>query len=113
MRKGEEKIMNQPSKKVLATAVLCSLLTASPVWAAQQATTTVTTDTNVSTADNPYSKIEVKSTDRGALGIAVANNDNDNLHVYMSTDGVINVSAAPTAKNTYADVTGIDRKSVV
>ena len=99
--------MNQPSKKVLATAVLCSLLTASPVWAAQQATTTVTTDTNVSTADNPYSKIEVKSTDRGALGIAVANNDNDNLHVYMSTDGVINVSAAPTAKDTFADVSGI------
>jgi hypothetical protein len=25
----------------------------------------------------------------------------------MSTDGVINVSAAPTAKNTYADVSGI------
>ena len=95
------------SKKVLATAVLCSLLTTSPVWAAQQATTTVTTDTNVSTADNPYSKIEVKSTDRGALGIAVANNDNDNLHVYMSTDGVINVSAAPTAKDTFADVSGI------
>jgi outer membrane autotransporter protein len=95
------------SKKVLATAVLCSLLTTSPVWAAQQATTTVTTDTNVSKADDPYSKIEVKSTDAGALGIAVADYNSANLHVYMSTDGVINVSAAPTAKNTYADVTGI------
>jgi hypothetical protein len=99
--------MNQPSKKVLATAVLCSLLTTSPVWAAQQAATTVTTDTNISKVDDPYSKIEVKSTDAGALGIAVADYNSANLHVYMSTDGVINVSAAPTAKNTYADVSGI------
>ena len=70
IRAKEKIIMYTPSsKKVLATAVLCSLLAASPVWATQQATDTVTGETNVSTAADPYSKIEVKTTDREAIGI--------------------------------------------
>ena len=57
------------SNKILATAILCSLLSTGSVWAAQQATDTVTGETNVSTAADPYSKIEVKTTDREAIGI--------------------------------------------
>ena len=57
------------TKKLLTTAILCSLLSTGSVWAAQQATDTVNYGTNVSTAADPYSKIEVKTTDREAIGI--------------------------------------------
>ena len=102
--------MYTPSnKKILTTAVLCSLLAASPVWAAQQTTETVNYGTNASTAANPYSKIEVKTTDTDAIGINanVYSDGSSNLQVYMSTDGVINVSAAPTAKDTFSNAYGI------
>ena len=91
------------SNKLLAAAVLCSLLAASPVWAAQ----TVTYDSNISKVDNPYSKIEVKTTEDFAVGIEASDADSGNLRVYMSTDSVINVSAAPTETDYEADAFGL------
>ena len=56
------------SKKFLAAAVLCSLLTASPVWAAADPQTTVTNVNNTSRLTDPYSAITV-STGEPAIGV--------------------------------------------
>jgi hypothetical protein len=103
------KMTKRTNHKLLTAAVMCSLLAmgSSSVWAAQQTTGTVTYGTNVSTAANPYSKIEVKTTDAMAYGITVTDYDSGNLQVYMSAGGVINISAAPTAKDTFSSASGI------
>jgi len=103
------KMKKSTNRKFLTTAVMCSLLAmgSSSAWAAQQTTETVNYGTNVSTAANPYSKIEVKTTDASANGIVVYDYDAGNLQVYMSAGGVINVSAAPTAKDISSNAYGI------
>ena len=47
------------STKILTAAVLCSLLNATPVWAASKTTTSTVEQSN--TSDTPYSKITVDS----------------------------------------------------
>ena len=47
------------STKILTASVLCSLLNATPVWAASKTTTSTVEHSN--TSDTPYSKITVDS----------------------------------------------------
>ena len=76
--------MNQPSKKVLATAVLCSLLAASPVWAATPQTTNSTVNKGNS-EDAPYSAITVP-TGEPAIGVV----DNTGFTVYVTNGATVN-----------------------
>jgi outer membrane autotransporter protein len=103
------------SKKVLVAAVLCSLFTASTVWAAQQTTETVTPTNNKSSETDPYDSIKVSGTDytktygintdgaSSAMIVFVTGNDNLNVTVNSTTNyayayGINNTSNALTIK---------------
>ena len=90
------KMKKSTNRKFLTTAVMCSLLAmgSSSAWAAQQTTETVNYGTNVSTAANPYSKIEVKTNrdqNRIALVLPLRAWNRLEILVYLGNDHFLDV----------------------
>ena len=87
--------MNTPSsKKFLAAAVLCSLLSTTPVWAATQTATDRVTASN--TAGTRYTSINVtqeSSTEKYEI-IGISNPGTGDMTVYMAPGATISASSA-------------------
>jgi hypothetical protein len=91
-------------RKFLAAAVLCSLLTTAPVWAANQvATDTVTTSNSAGTRYTSINVTQESSTDKTAI-VGIANKTPIAMTVYMAPGATISVSSA-------ADGTGNGRSA--
>ena len=95
-----EKNMNKPcSKKLLTAAVLCSLLTASPVWAVSQ--TAIQTVTTGNMESEPYSKIDVTGTASELVTSGILHKqDGTAMTVYMDQGSTITVNSLPAAGST-------------
>ena len=92
-------------RKFLAAAVLCSLLSTTPVWAANQvATDTVGTSNTAGTRYTSINVTQESSTDKQVL-IGISNGVNRAMTVYMAPGATISVSSA-------ADGTGNGRQAV-
>ena len=92
-------------RKFLAAAVLCSLLTTAPVWAATQtATDTVTTSNSAGTRYTSINVTQESATTKTAI-VGIANKTPIDMTVYMAPGATISVSSA-------ADGTGIGRRAV-
>ena len=91
------------STKILTAAVLCSLLNATPVWAASKTTTSTVEQSN--TSDTPYSKITVVGTG-WVYGI---HSTDDDLTVYVTGDNVLAITANNTAGT--ADAEGVSSEN--
>ena len=87
--------MNTPSsKKFLAAAVLCSLLSTTPVWAATKTATDRVTTSN--TAGTRYTSINVtqeSATDKQRI-MGIYNRGKENMTVYMAPGATISASSA-------------------
>ena len=92
--------MNKPcSKKLLTAAVLCSLLTASPVWAVSQ--TAIQTVTTGNMESEPYSKIDVTGTASELVTSGILHKqDGTAMTVYMDQGSTITVNSLPAAGST-------------
>jgi outer membrane autotransporter protein len=104
-----------PRTKILAAAVLCSLFTATPVWAGTlppQADDTVMTS---NTADTPYTSINVstKTTTHILRSTAIWNKTNEDMTVYMADGGTITANDTRGGANTAAINVGADKTLTV
>jgi hypothetical protein len=69
---GEENMNTPSSKKFLAAAVLCSLLSTTPVWAATQtATDTVTTSNTAGTRYTSINVTQESATDKSCNHVGI------------------------------------------
>jgi outer membrane autotransporter protein len=81
--------------KLLAAAVLCSLFTASPVWATNlTSNVTVTPDNNQSNTTDSYESIAVHGTEDSVIGINMSV-DKDMI-VYVTGDKVLDLTSTRT-----------------
>ena len=95
---------HKPVGKFLAAAVLCSLFTASPVWA----TSATSTVEKSNTQEDPYSSIKVEVNGNEAYGILRSDKSANDLIVYVSGDSVLTIKdTGPATSDASATAYGV------
>ena len=92
-------------RKFLAAAVLCSLLSTTPVWAATKtATDTVRTSNTAGTRYTSINVTQESATEKNRI-MGIYNRGKENMTVYMAPDATISVSSttdgAKSGQNAY------------
>jgi len=93
---------HKPVGKFLAATVLCSLFTASPVWAASLTTTSTVNESN--TQENPYSSITVTGNGSKVAGIALPTATE--MTVYVEGNKVLQVTSTDQRNPGNSDANG-------